>query len=74
LEGLEQGYGARTSGDSSMHIPSADIFWMNIFGDLEDLEQAFNLDGKYDNVTRFAIPFFYRHYGKSKTLLTCAFG
>ncbi len=25
---------------------------MNIFGDLEDLEQVFNLDGKYDNVTR----------------------
>ena len=55
MDGLEQGYGGRTSGDSSMHIPSADIFWMNIFGDLEDLEQAFNLDGKYDNVTRYII-------------------
>ena len=52
LDGLEQGYSARTSGDSSMQIPQADIFWMNIFGDLEDLEQVFNLDGKYDNVTR----------------------
>ena len=52
LDGLEDGYLAKTSGDASKQIPRADFYWMNIFGDLEDLEQAFNLDGKYDNVTK----------------------
>ena len=52
LDGLAQGYSAKTDGKPEMHIPSADFLWMNIFGDLEDLEQVFNLDGHYDNVTR----------------------
>ena len=52
LDGLVQGYNAKVKDDPSLHIPPEDFLWMNIFGDLEDLEQVFNLDGKYDNVTR----------------------
>jgi hypothetical protein len=40
LDGLTQGYTVSNSGNPDMFIPPADIFWMNIFGDLEDLEQV----------------------------------
>ena len=40
LEGLEAGYDAAAS---SNRIPHGDLFWMNVFGDLEDLEQVFDI-------------------------------
>lgn len=51
LQGLEDGYDSKVMYDKSPHIPHGDIFWMNIFGDLEDLEQVFDPKNKF-NTTR----------------------
>ena len=61
LEGLEAGYDAKIdnegstneipAGSISNRIPHGDIFWMNVFGDLEDLEQVFDTNDDF-NKTR----------------------
>lgn len=48
LEGLEKGYEV----SPMPKLPHGDIFWMNIFGDLEDLEQALDIKGEFANKTR----------------------
>ena len=52
LEGLEAGYDGKVQNDKNDNrIPHGDIFWMNIFGDLEDLEQVFDINDEF-NKTR----------------------
>ena len=43
FEGLARGYAAKAKQDPTVKpIPKDQIFWMNVFGDLEDLEQVFS--------------------------------
>ena len=51
LEGLEAGYDAKVRDLETPRIPHGDIFWMNVFGDLEDLEQVFDINNEF-NKTR----------------------
>ena len=52
LEGIEAGYDGKAQNDKNENrIPHGDIFWMNIFGDLEDLEQVFDINDEF-NKTR----------------------
>ena len=51
LEGLESGYNAKVRDEETPEIPHGDIFWMNVFGDLEDLEQVFDINDEF-NKTR----------------------
>ena len=51
LEGLESGYNAKVRDEETPEIPHGDIFWMNVFGDLEDLEQVFDIHDEF-NKTR----------------------
>ena len=39
LEGLVGGYNAAAKG-TNRTIPAGDLFWMNVQGDIEDLEQV----------------------------------
>ena len=39
LEGLVGGYNAAAEG-TNRTIPAGDLFWMNVQGDIEDLEQV----------------------------------
>lgn len=51
LEGINVGYGSKAARSKGPKIPYGDIFWMNIFGDLEDLEQALDVEGEFANRT-----------------------
>lgn len=51
LEGLEHGYDDKARRTKAPMIPHRDLFWMNIFGDLEDLEPALDPNDEF-NKTR----------------------
>ena len=40
LEGLIAGYDAAAAEDANRTIPAGDLYWMNVQGDIEDLEQV----------------------------------
>ena len=52
LEGLEAGYD-KTVENETERIPHGDIFWMNVFGDLEDLEQVFDMNDDFNKTREF---------------------
>jgi hypothetical protein len=53
LQGLEAGYDAKIKLSGGPRIPHGDIFWMNIFGDLEDLEQVFDQKEEFNKTRIF---------------------